>query len=209
MVFAFIAASGWTSIIIGGVLSIVANSKGKEARSLDGVTYIETLSELRHNLVAAVPLLVAIAGRAWSSQPVKCELSEGEGAIVEFREEKKVERRGSIVSGGVWVADSELLRASVKECEWALADGSGPWAYHIPVIDGRKARGDFMQMSGDVLKPAEKGLLDAVIESTVGYRNIGIRKSERFLPMGTAVTVVGEIVNIADHPGTFKVWYAL
>lgn len=62
-----------------------------------------------------------------------------------MREEKKSERRAS---GSTWIADSQLLRESVRETDWALVDGSRT---QLPVEGGRMADGDFLQMSGDRL----------------------------------------------------------
>ena len=38
-----------------------------------------------HQLVGLVPLLVAVTGRVFADRPLKCELSDGKGAIVEVR----------------------------------------------------------------------------------------------------------------------------
>ena len=46
------------------------------------------------------------------------------------------------------VGDSQLLRESRKESEWALADATGT---ELPVQGGLHAEGDFLQMSGDRL----------------------------------------------------------
>jgi hypothetical protein len=62
-----------------------------------------------------------------------------------MREEKKTEQRAS---GSVWVGNSQLLRESLRETEWALTDGS---RVELPVEAGRRAEGDFLQMSGDRL----------------------------------------------------------
>lgn len=62
----------------------------------------------------------------------------------QMREEKKSERR----AGAEWVGTTQLLRESVKEAEWGLVDGSGT---EVPVVAGRRADGDYLQMSGDRL----------------------------------------------------------
>ena len=65
--------------------------------------------------------------------------------MVQMWEEKTSERRAS---ASVWVGDSQLLRESRKESEWALADATGT---ELPVQGGLHAEGDFLQMSGDRL----------------------------------------------------------
>lgn len=63
----------------------------------------------------------------------------------QMREEKRSERRAS---GSTWVTDSQLLRESVREAAWSLADGSHK---ELPVEQGRRAAGDYLQVSGDIL----------------------------------------------------------
>lgn len=45
----------------------------------------------------------------------------------QMREEKKSERRAG---GNAWITDSQLLRESVKETAWALADGRWVYSHH-------------------------------------------------------------------------------
>ena len=191
-------------------------------------------AELKH-LLSLVPLLVAVTGRVWAAKPLKCELSEGEGAIVEvrgagsslpraarapprhhspppttpcpahcalqLREDKKSERR----AGGVgWLPDTEPLREVVREAEWALVDESGPFAVQLPVVDGRRARNECMQTSGEVFLPATEGLVETVVNQLSGLKNLGVRRTERVLPLGVAVTAIGELRAVVDHPGVYK-----
>lgn len=160
----FLNFGGVVSCSIGGILALVSYLKGREARYLSTVTYVDALSELRH-LVSAAPLLVAIAGRVWAPKPLKCELSEGEGAIIELREERKYDQR--VIAAGMWKTNSEPLREIRRETEWALVDDAGPFPVHVPVQDGRRAYGDHLQMSADVFITAETNLVDHVL-SQVG-----------------------------------------
>lgn len=43
-----------------------------------------------------------------------------------------------------------------------------------------------------------------VIGQLAGHKSLGVRRSERFLPIGSAVTAVGELRAVVDHPGAFK-----
>lgn len=148
-----------------------------------------------------MPLLVAVTGRVFATRPVKCELSENEGVIVHLREEQKSEKR----SQNVWFTDSEPLRDIVREAPWALADGRGPFAVMVPVVDGRHAGGDYLQVSGDIFIPAAEGLTDQILGHLVGHKNLGIRRTERYLPVGTVLTAVGELAEVIDgQAGGFK-----
>ena len=163
-------------------------------------------AELKH-LYRLVPLLVAVTGRVWASRPVKCELSENEGVIVSLREEQKTEKR----SQNVWFSDSEPLRDVVRESPWALADGKGPFAVMVPVIDGRHAAagGNYLETSGDIFIPAAEGFTDQILGHVLGVKNLGIRRTERYLPVGTVLTAVGELQEVREDQsssmkGTFR-----
>lgn len=80
----FLNVGGALTAGIGGVLALVALVKGREARSLRGVISVDNLTELKH-LLNLVPVIIAVTGRVWAPKPVKCNLSDGEGAIVEVR----------------------------------------------------------------------------------------------------------------------------
>jgi hypothetical protein len=124
-------------------------------------------------------------------------MSEGEGAVVELREDKKSERRAG---ASLWLSDSDPLRYVVRETDWALEAGG----VQLPVVDGRRAEGDFLQMSGDRFMPAQEGLLGAVLGELAGSRPLGVRRAERFLPTGAALTAVGELVAAVDAPAAFR-----
>lgn len=100
------------------------------------------------------------------------------------------------------MSNSEPLREVVRETDWALTDASGH--VHLPVLDGRRATGDYLQMSGDVFIPAEEGLLEQVLGQLAGHKSLGVRRSERVLAQGAVITAIGELATAMDHPGMFK-----
>jgi hypothetical protein len=63
---------------------------------------------------------------------------------LQLREDKKSE----VWTGSEWMDRSQTLRESTKETEWGLVDGSGT---ELPVVQGYKAHGQYLQMSGDRL----------------------------------------------------------
>jgi len=156
-------------------------------------------AELKH-LFSLVPILVAVSGRVWASKKVNCELSDETGVIVSLRDDSKSETK----SENVWLSNSTPLRQVVRETPWALVDGKGPFQAQLPVQDGRQAAGDYMQLSADVFQPASDGLVDQVLGQLVGHKQLGIRRTERYLPAGTAITAVGELAAAVDHPSAFK-----
>ena len=135
--------SGLTSLGLGGVVALVGIAKGTEARQLGAATPLANLSELKQ-LLSLVPLVVAVTGRVRAAHPLKGDLSGTEAAIVQVNESKQAER---LVSG-IWLDDSTPLREITKETEWCLEDGTKT---QLPVVNGRKATGDFLQVNGNVL----------------------------------------------------------
>ncbi|PRW33003.1 tryptophan synthase beta chain 1 isoform A [Chlorella sorokiniana] len=188
---------GLASCSVGALLALVGVAKGRQARQLSTAVQVDSLAELKQ-LWALVPILVAVTGRVLSPKPYRCEMSDTDAAIVEMREEKKSERRAG---GNAWVADSQLLRETVKESAWALGDGSKA---ELPVEGGRFADGDYLQMSGDCLIPDNSPQLVRIADGLIGSRSIGVRQAERMLPVGTVLTAVGELSTAVEHPSDFK-----
>lgn len=143
---------------------------------------------------------MAITGRVWTPKPISCDLSNDEAVIVELREDRKSETR----SANVWIPDSAPLREVVRETEWALVGGKGSQEVQVPIIDGRHAVGDFLRISGDQFVPSSEGLVEQVLGQLSGHKSLGVRRSELFLPVGTALTAVGELSSVIDHPTVFK-----
>ncbi|KAL4422883.1 hypothetical protein ABPG75_009080 [Micractinium tetrahymenae] len=199
MLLSFLSYGGVASCALGGLLALVGLAKGRQARQLGAAVPVDSLSDLKQ-LWALVPILVAVTGRVLAPKPYACEMSETEAAIVETREEKRSERRAG--GGETWVADSQLLRESMRETEWALADGS---RVQLPVEGGRHADGDYLQMSGDQLIPAaQRHFTGRLAEEVLGARVLGVRQVERCLPVGTMLTAVGELNVAVEHPSAFK-----
>lgn len=193
----FLNLAGGACCSIGGLLALISVFKGREARLLSTATSVDSLADL-HQLVGLVPLLIAVTGRVFADRTVKCELSDSEGAIVEYKEEQKSERRQSTY----WYTDVVLLRDSLRETAWSLVDASG---IKLPVVHGRMADGDVLQMSADVWVPSpQSGVIVAMAGQVMGNRPLGVRKVERFLPLGTVLTAVGELAAVPEQPGAFK-----
>ena len=149
-------------------------------------------------LLALAPLLVAVSGRVFAERPLRCELSDKAAAIVEAREERRSERRAA----AMWVPEAEVLRQSVRECEWGLEDGSGA---ALPVERGAEAAGDFMSVSGDLWTPERTATMGQLVAGLTGHKTLGTLHAERALEVGTALTAVGELAGVLDKPGAFKV----
>ncbi|GAB4820168.1 hypothetical protein N2152v2_007214 [Parachlorella kessleri] len=194
---------GATSLALGGLLSLVALFKSKEARQLEAAYSVPSLAALKQ-LLKVVPLLVAVSGRVWTNKPIKGQLTRAnqppvEAAIIQEREEREYARRTELQ---LWVRDSDLVRSVVTEAEWALDDGSG---VRLPVLLGSDASGDFLQLVGEEYQQATESIPRQLVGEIAGRRELGTRKQERALKVGEAVTAVGELAQVKDyhHPSTY------
>jgi hypothetical protein len=131
---------------------------------------------------------------------------------MQLKEEKKSESRAA----DVWLTGSEPLRETTRESAWALAQdasvafGNAETGHHnegsednqdcilVPVVQGSEARGRFMKLSGEVFHPAKDSVVEALLGQLSGHRNIGIRITERYLPVGETITAIGELQEILD-----------
>jgi hypothetical protein len=78
-----------------------------------------------------------------------------------------------------------------KETPWALTEGRGPFAVHVPVQGGHRAAlgGHPFAFSAESSLPVK----DDVVDHLVGHRLVDTRRTELYLPQGAEVTVVGEL----------------
>ncbi|PSC71423.1 26S proteasome non-ATPase regulatory subunit 10 [Micractinium conductrix] len=132
-------------------------------------------------------------------RPYRSEFSDTDAAIVEVRKEKVFEKRTS--NFDAWVTYGELQSESVRECEWALGDGS---RVELPVVEGRHASGDYLQISGDRLYPEQRNVVVRAAQEVLGSRPVGMREVERMMPVGTELTAVGELSMAVEHPSEFR-----
>jgi len=133
--------------------------------------------------------------------------------MMQLKEEKKSESRAA----DVWLTGSEPLRETTRECQWAVAqdasvafgkaeaghqgeaasDGNQDCVL-VPVIQGSEARGRFMKLSGEVFHPAKDSVVEVLLGQLSGHRNVGIRITERYLPVGETITAIGELQEVLD-----------
>jgi hypothetical protein len=181
---------------------------------------VTRLSELRG---AALPLLVALSGRAVSEAPVACEHAEGVRAcIYECAVEQQFLKQAD---NGEWLRDAALVAHVLREAPWFLARGGTPggaaraWrhacGHHLAdpsrfavqdddsgervwVVGATSAGGLRLATVHDGFEPSARGVLKAGAEFLRGLRVLGTRTTERALPVGAPLCAVGELLRASD-----------
>lgn len=185
----FLTVAGTVSCVVGGIFHLVSVEKARTAHQLahhvlsldgQGKDGIQTVLDV-------LPLMVALTGTIFCRKPVSCSLSDKECAIVERVEEKKVE---SLVNT-VWVGGYEHMSLDRREQVFGVLVDD----VVVPVVRPLSLQGKYLQKSGEQFEPNpnEHSLVHQVVGQVSGHRDLGIRTTERCLPVGTVVTAVGEL----------------
>jgi len=185
----FLTVGGIVSCVAGGFFHLLALQKSKKAYQLEhhvlsldgrGRDGIQTVLDV-------LPLMVALTGTIFCRKPVSCSLSDRECAIVERVEEKKVE---SLVNN-VWVGGYEHISLDRREQVFGVLVDD----VVLPVVRPLSLEGKYLQKTGEQFEPNpnERSLVHQVVGQVSGHRDLGIRTTERCLPVGTVVTAVGEL----------------
>ncbi|KAL0049916.1 hypothetical protein WJX82_000749 [Trebouxia sp. C0006] len=177
-------------------LSLLNDQKAKQVQSAKAVTHLSDLKEL----LPLLPLLVAVSGKAFTDNPLNCELSKKKAVITHIKETEHSSLRNS---QGSWDAHAKLVRHHTSETDWALKDGNSPL---LRVLGGVSADELSLTTVGDVYVAADSGRDSGGVTSLVlrsmdtvqGYKVLGLQKEEKALLMGTRLTAIGEIVNSAE-----------
>jgi E3 ubiquitin-protein ligase MUL1 len=151
---------------------------------------VRRLSELSD---AALPLLVAVRGRADAVEPVACEHASGVAAVLY---ESAVEQQFlKQTDAGEWVRDAALVAHVLKEAPWFLDDGSKA---RVWVVGGAGASGLRLATVHDSFEPSARGVVKSSWEFLRGLKALGTRTTERALPVGTPLTAIGQAVRAED-----------
>ncbi|XP_072960195.1 E3 ubiquitin-protein ligase SP1-like [Typha angustifolia] len=180
-------------------LYLLGRSSGRDADVLKSVTRVGQLKDLADILDTAckvLPLVVTISGRVGSDAPINCEQSGLRGVIVEETAEQHFLKHNDAAS---WIQDSALMLSMNKEVPWYLDDGTG----HVYVVGARGATGLVLTVASEVFEESGRSLVRGTLDYLQGLKMLGVRRTERVLPTGTFLTVVGEVVK--DDIGTVRI----
>ncbi|KAL8029003.1 hypothetical protein ABFX02_14G200100 [Erythranthe guttata] len=173
----------------------------KDLESATRVSKLKDLAQLCSAASAVVPLVVAVSGLVSSDTPIKCEYSGLKGVIVENKEETHILRRNF---RGEWKKESILPSSVWNEVPWYLDDGTS----RVRVAEARSVE-DFtftclpMACGGEVFEKSIQTPIQEKIQLDTGAKTLGVHKIERVLPIGTCLTVVGEVIK--DEAGNFVI----
>ncbi|KAL9239214.1 hypothetical protein vseg_013554 [Gypsophila vaccaria] len=190
---------GISCCLSAAALYVLGRSSGRDADALKSVTRVNQLKDLAMLIDAAskvLPLVVSISGRVGSDTPIKCEYSGLRGVIVEETAEQHFLKHND---AGSWVQDSALMLCMSKEVPWYLDDGSG----RVYVLGARGATGMELTVGSELFEESGRSLVRGTLDYLQGLKMLGVKRTERVLPTGTPLTVVGEAIK--DDVGTVRV----
>ncbi|KMT06107.1 hypothetical protein BVRB_7g163340 [Beta vulgaris subsp. vulgaris] len=190
---------GLSCCLSAAALYLLGRSSGRDAESLKSVGRVNQLKDLAVLLDAAskvIPLVVCVSGRVGSETPIKCEYSGLRGVIVEETAEQHFLKHND---AGSWVQDSALMLCMSKEVPWYLDDGTG----RVYVLGARGATGLELTIGSEVFEESGRSLVRGTLDYLQGLKMLGVKRTERVLPTGTPLTVVGEAIK--DDIGTVRI----
>ncbi|XP_047065807.1 E3 ubiquitin-protein ligase SP1-like [Lolium rigidum] len=180
-------------------LYLLGRSSGRDAEVLRSVARTGSLKDLAAILDAAskvLPLVVAVSGRVSSDTPLVCQQSGMRGVIVEETAEQHFLKHND---AGSWIQDSAVMLSVSKEVPWYLDDGTG----RVYVVGARSAAGLVLTVASEVFEESGRTLVRGTLDYLQGLKMLGVKRTERVLPTGTSLTVVGEAIK--DDVGTIRI----
>ncbi|XP_074574765.1 E3 ubiquitin-protein ligase SP1 [Curcuma longa] len=181
------------------VLWLLGRSNRRESDALRSVTRVNHLKDLAILLDTAckvVPLVVTVTGKVDSETPINCEQSGLRGVIVEETAEQHFLKYNEV---GSWAQDSALMLTLSKEVPWFLDDGTG----RVFVVGARGATGLALTVASEVFEESGRSLARGTLDYVQGLKMLGVKRTEKILPTGTALTVVGEAAK--DDAGKIRI----
>ncbi|ONM25667.1 E3 ubiquitin-protein ligase SP1 [Zea mays] len=138
-----------------------------------------------------LPLVVAVSGRVGSDTPLICQQSGMRGVIVEETAEQHFLKHND---AGSWIQDSAVMLSVSKE-----DDGTG----RVYMVGARSAAGLILTVASEVFEESGRTLVRGTLDYLQGLKMLGVKRTERVLPTGISLTVVGEAIK--DDVGTIRI----
>ncbi|KAG5567616.1 hypothetical protein RHGRI_002978 [Rhododendron griersonianum] len=191
---------GGLSCCLGAAaLYLLGRNSGRDAEVLKSVTRVSQLKDLAGLLDTAIkvlPFVITASGRVGSDTPINCKDSGLQGVIVEVTAEQHFLKHNE---AGSWIQDSALMLSGCEEASWYLDDGTG----RVYVIGARGATGLVLAVGSEKFEESGQSIVRGTLDYLQGLKMLGIKRTERVLPVGMPLTVVGEAVK--DDIGTVRI----
>ncbi|KAJ3683855.1 hypothetical protein LUZ60_014082 [Juncus effusus] len=180
-------------------LYLLGRSSGRDADILRSVMKVDQLKDLAYILDKAskvIPIVVTISGRVGSDAPIICEQSGLRGVMVDEIQEQFFLKHND---AGSWIQDSALIGTKRRDVPWFLSDDTA----RVFVVGARTATGLTLTVASETFEESGRSLVRGTLDYLQGLKMLGVKKTERVLPTGTTLTVVGEAVK--DDIGTVRI----
>jgi len=191
---------GGISCCLGAAaLYLLGRNSGRDAEVLKSVTRVNQMKDLADLLDTAIkvlPFLVTASGRVGSDAPISCKDSGLQAVIVEVTAEQHFLKHNDT---GSWIQDSALMLSGCEEAPWYLDDGTG----RVHVIGARGATGLVLTVGSEKFEESGQSIARGTLDYLQGLKMLGVKRTERVLPIGMPLTVVGEAVK--DDLGTVRI----
>ncbi|KAB2600770.1 hypothetical protein D8674_040357 [Pyrus ussuriensis x Pyrus communis] len=145
-----------------------------------------------------IPLVVGVSGTVCCENPIHCEFGGLRGVVVLQTASQRFLKRDE---KGDWQTGYTLLLSECREVPWYLDDGTG----RVNVVGATGASGfTFPASSGQFEQSrrcheCEMNRLECETKRSL----LGVQRTERVLPIGISLSVVGEAVK--DDVGTIRI----
>ncbi|GLC35811.1 hypothetical protein PLESTB_000496700 [Pleodorina starrii] len=194
----FLSVGGLASLGVSAALFQLANIQDGRIFELDRAQVLETLASVCR-LDPMLPLLVAVRGRITCREPTTCHLSGAPAVMRELVEEEVYFKEHP---SGRTTQECFEVRREQEQREPFLEDRTGRIRLenlqHAAGLSGVMEVKQEFQHANILQGTLLQAVLSKALKSMVKH---GVRITERYLPMDTAVTVVGELVLDRVGPG--------
>jgi len=185
----------WSGMALGAASVVMygfSRHEGKKAKQLQQALAVDSVSEAVE-LGKLPAMLVAVRGKARSDEPVTGKLSSTKAVLIEEIDELSALKQND---KGVWVPEHKPVRQQRSMPKWFISDDGHS---RVEVEDAFDASGiDQALTSNKQFREGKSSAYHRLISRLSGYQPLGIWETERSLPVGTAVTVVGELARSSD-----------
>lgn len=191
--------SGVASCGVSVVLFMLSRHEAGRLQQLQSATSLPTLGGVEEFAPEELPMIVAVRGRTGAQEPIISDMTGTASVIAEVMEELSSKTQNE---RGEWTSESQVVTQQRWEAAWYLTDDS---AVRVDVAGSIHA--ELIKETYEIAKEfraGQRSVCTRIIDRLTGYQPLGVRKTERCLPVNTPLTVVGEIDRTFTEKGEAK-----